>query len=720
MMSQKRKRKISLTTRIVIGFVLGIMTGLFFGDLVEPITIVGEVFIMLLQMPVLPYVFLSLIIGIGGFNIKQGKRLVVNLGIIIVVLWILSLITVVLMPLTFPDWESASFFSTTQVIEPGPFNFLALYIPANPFSALSNTVVPAVVLFSIILGVALSTLPNKDIVIKVLNPVVEALGKITNWVVEFAPYGVFALVAGLSGTMDPEVLSKLWIFLWGYAAMALLLGLWILPGLISAITPLTYRQIIMESKDALVTAFATGNLFVVLPMLAEKSKEILMEHNINDDDAVDVIVPTAFSFPSSGKILTLSFILFAGWFSGFDVSIGLYPTFILAGTFSFFGSTVTAIPFMLDLMQIPSDLFQLFLPIDNIITNRFGALVAAVFILAMAFLGVASTSGLLRFHPQKILRYAGISLIMLAVTVVGLRFLLGLIEVTYTRDKELVQMFISRSSVPNEVFMDSIPPPYNDPLETRLENISQRGYIRVGFFKDHLPNAFISESGNLVGSDIEMAHILAEDLNVSIKFIRVEHERVPYHLSRGDIDILMTGTAVTLLKLGEIAYTIPYLDATLAFIVKDHRRSEFRNMNIIRKMKSVRIGVYQDPYYISKIRELLPDAEVVPLESPRPFFRGDIDLDALAFTAESGGAWSIIYPEFSVAVPGSEAFKVPMAYVVSRDDQEFLNFINTWIYLKKVDGTFDSAFRYWVMGRGIQETKEPRWSVVRNALEWVD
>jgi ABC-type amino acid transport substrate-binding protein len=182
----------------------------------------------------------------------------------------------------------------------------------------------------------------------------------------------------------------------------------------------------------------------------------------------------------------------------------------------------------------------------------------------------------------------------------------------------------------------------------------------------------------------------------------------------------MTGTAVTLLKLGEIAYTIPYLDATLAFIVKDHRRSEFRDMNIIRKMKSVRIGVYQDPYYISKIRELLPDAEVIPLDSPRPFFRGATDLDALAFTAESGGAWSIIYPEFSVAVPRSEVFKVPMAYVVSRDDQEFLNFINTWIYLKKADGTFDSAFGYWVMGRGIQETREPRWSVVRNVLEWVD
>ncbi len=44
----------SLTTKIIIGFILGLVAGLFFGELVEPITIVGEVFIMLLQMPVLP------------------------------------------------------------------------------------------------------------------------------------------------------------------------------------------------------------------------------------------------------------------------------------------------------------------------------------------------------------------------------------------------------------------------------------------------------------------------------------------------------------------------------------------------------------------------------------------------------------------------------------------------------------------------------------------
>ena len=47
------------------------------------------------------------------------------------------------------------------------------------------------------------------------------------------------------------------------------------------------------------------------------------------------------------------------------------------------------------------------------------------------------------------------------------------------------------------------------------------------------------------------------------------------------------------------------------------------------------------------------------------------------------------------------------------------NFLDTWFELKKRDGTIDELFDYWVLGKGA-ETKEPRWSVIRNVLHWVD
>ena len=66
-----------------------------------------------------------------------------------------------LFPLMFPPNQNASFFSTTLLEEREPFDFLSLYIPTNPFYSLANNVVPAVVLFSIVVGVALIGVPNK-------------------------------------------------------------------------------------------------------------------------------------------------------------------------------------------------------------------------------------------------------------------------------------------------------------------------------------------------------------------------------------------------------------------------------------------------------------------------------------------------------------------------------------------------------------------------------
>ena len=67
------------------------------------------------------------------------------MGALTLVLWGLSLGAVFVMPLAFPAIQSASFFSTTLVEERAPLDFIALYIPSNPFQSLANSIVPAVV-----------------------------------------------------------------------------------------------------------------------------------------------------------------------------------------------------------------------------------------------------------------------------------------------------------------------------------------------------------------------------------------------------------------------------------------------------------------------------------------------------------------------------------------------------------------------------------------------
>ncbi len=111
---------------------------------------------------------------------------------------------------------------------------------------------------------------------------------------------------------------------------------------------------------------------------------------------------------------------------------------------------------------------------------------------------------------------------------------------------------------------------------------------------------------------------------------------------------------------------------------------------------------------------------MVPLATPREFFRGrGKKLDALVHGAEAGSAWTLIYPQYTVAVPLPKPVKVPMAYAMPRGEHDMVKFVNTWLELKKKDKTLERLFDYWILGSGA-EKKEPRWSVIRNILHWVD
>jgi len=271
---------VSLSPKILLALVFGILFGLFVGEIAAPLKVVGDAFIQLLQMTVLPYIMFSLITNLGRLSYQQAKTLAVKVGSLLLLLWGIALILVFTIPLAFPSWGSASFFSTTLVQGIQDVDFLELYIPANPFYSLANNIVPAVVLFSVLVGVALIGIEAKDALIDNLTVLVSALSRVTHFVIRLTPIGIFAIAASTAGTMSIEEFGRLQVFLVTYVMASLLVTFWILPGLVTALTPLTYREVVGLTKAALLTAFATGTLFVVLPILTEKSQELLRNHGM--------------------------------------------------------------------------------------------------------------------------------------------------------------------------------------------------------------------------------------------------------------------------------------------------------------------------------------------------------------------------------------------------------------------------------------------------------
>ena len=125
----------------------------------------------------------------------------------------------------FPPMQTASFFSTTLLEETPPLDLIGLYIPANPFYALANNIVPAVVLFSALVGVALIGVPDKGAALEVIAVINNALERVARFIVALTPYGLFAIAAVVAGTFEPAQAAKLQVYLLGYVAMALLLTL---------------------------------------------------------------------------------------------------------------------------------------------------------------------------------------------------------------------------------------------------------------------------------------------------------------------------------------------------------------------------------------------------------------------------------------------------------------------------------------------------------------
>lgn len=151
----------SLAAQVLTALLLGIFAGLFFGEPMAPVGVLGAAFVLLLQMTVLPFMMVSLIRSLGSLKLSDAKMLALRASSLLVVIWLIVIACVVLMTFGLPDWPSASFFSNDLVSEKEAFDFLTLFIPANPFASLTETVVPAVVVFSIAFGVALIGLDPK-------------------------------------------------------------------------------------------------------------------------------------------------------------------------------------------------------------------------------------------------------------------------------------------------------------------------------------------------------------------------------------------------------------------------------------------------------------------------------------------------------------------------------------------------------------------------------
>lgn len=714
------------TRYILTALVLGIATGIFLGERAAMFAFVADIYIRLLQMTVLPYIMVSVIAGLGSLDVQQARTLFLRVGLLTLLLWALALALVFALPLTFPHVESASFFSTSLVEERPPLDFVSLYVPANAFQSLANSVVPAVVLFSGFLGIALIFVENKEPLLSGLLVVDKVLSQANRFAVKLTPIGLFAIAANTIGTVDLTQVGRLQVFLIGYGAMSLLLVFWILPGLVALLTPIPAGRVLQATRDALITAFITGELFIVLPTLVDRAKELLEEYGLpsSDDGApADVIVPAFYNFPHVAKVLSLSFVLFAAWYSDTALSLATSAQVAVAGIVSMFGSVNTAIPFLLDFARVPADTFQFFLA-TGIVNSRFGTVAAAMHMVVLALAGTYAMVGKVRVSPVRLARYVVVTIGVTAITLALTGSVLRVIgQSTYDEDKIAMAMQFSRPVSEPAVRLADLPA---DPIPggtSVLDAIRQRGRLRVGYIDGAMPYSFVNGRGELVGLDIEMAYQLASELGVGLDFVAIHRDHIADVVNSGRCDVVMSGVALTPLRASTMTFSTPYLDETVAFVTPDYRRSDFSSAERIRSTPNLRVAVPNLPFFEEIVHREFPNLTIVPADMNTgidDYFanRGE-PVDAIAMSAERGSFETLLHPDYSVAIPQPVALKIPLAYGVANRDVEFARFMGLWVEIKKRDGTIPALYDHWVLGKDARPPR-PRWSVIRNILHWVD
>lgn len=334
-----KKKKISLAIKILIGMVLGLIFGFIFKAQHEYWTYVtdtvGDIFLRLLKMTILPLILCSIIGGISSIaNLKQLKKI----GVRFIIYWLLASFLAAVSGLVWsyiiqPGVGVTLAESSEQYTTEG-VNLLETvinYIPDNVFASLSNFSIIQVIVFAIFAGIGISTLPegkSRDFLVKLFESGNDLMIRIVEMIMKLAPIGVFCLMAEVSGTLGAEVLGALGkMLITQYVAYATLIII-IFPlilGIIAKVNPIKHYKNVFP---AMILAFSSCSSSATLPLTMKCAKERCGV----PEDTVGLIAPPAATINMQACCAEMAiYAVFAAQLFGRSYGIGELAMIILLG-----------------------------------------------------------------------------------------------------------------------------------------------------------------------------------------------------------------------------------------------------------------------------------------------------------------------------------------------------------------------------------------------------
>jgi cyclohexadienyl dehydratase len=232
---------------------------------------------------------------------------------------------------------------------------------------------------------------------------------------------------------------------------------------------------------------------------------------------------------------------------------------------------------------------------------------------------------------------------------------------------------------------------------SRLQRILDSGKIRVGTTGDFAPMTVRDvASGGYKGFEIDMANALAEDLGVQVEFVPTDWKTMIAGVLADKYDIAMSGTSMNVGRAKVVGYTVPYIfNGTVPMTLKENM-DRFKTWDDANQ-EGVKVAVILGTVFEEEAKAAFPNATIVSVEPPATGYQEVIAgrADVTITSTFDAAAVSEKFEAIGIFGEGVVRNERPLAYLTGQNDQVFINFMNTWLTLKKTSGFIDDLRAKW-------------------------
>lgn len=381
----------SLNIQILLGATVGVLVGLLFqkvGTDTKAVSaslyaagIIGTLFIDLLKMILIPLVFCSIVVGIA--NLRQHSQ-IHKVWLTTLIFFIVTMILAVLVGMLASIYFEPGTGLEVSMFEGAMQNFQSEQMPlpeyfahflhqlfVNPFKALAEGSVLAVVIFALFLGIALVMGGERyKSILALLQEGFEITMRIVNWIMLLAPYGIAALLIKLVATQDVTMLATLAKFVAVVTGTLLVHGMIVLPLILFLMTGKTPLWFWRGARPALITAFATSSSSATLPVTMRCATTQL---NVKPEIA-GFVIPLGATMNMDGTALyEAAAALFVANLVGVDLSFTQQMIVFLTAMLASVGAPgipsagMVTMVLVLQSVGLPAEAIAILLPVDRLL-----------------------------------------------------------------------------------------------------------------------------------------------------------------------------------------------------------------------------------------------------------------------------------------------------------------------------------------------------------------